>query len=138
KLEATVLGELDLPRVTAGRSPFAAMKPSGILFARGQLDPKARKQWLTRALSYATDACASCRIDPGTLAAVLDRHLTGNFVFRADTLKLGGKLSTHEARYSAVKHALLFEVKNPAGLRKALSDAAKRIRGINDVEGELQ
>jgi hypothetical protein len=136
-LRATALATLDAPPVRAAETPFAGHPATGVAFARGHLEAAGRRQWLARMLEAAVDACSGCRIDTERLASVLDRHLTGNFVARVDSVKVEGSLKTAAARYSAVKHALLFELKDPAGLRKALDEVAAATRGTKQVEGEL-
>lgn len=117
---------LPLPPVRTGSpSPYAAMRPSGLLFLRALLEPSAIPQALG-ALEYeVSQACPSCdRSKMAELSRALAPTLTGHVLMRVDRVQPGTTLRTPSGRYFAVKHAFLAEVTRPEEAQAALAQVA--------------
>jgi hypothetical protein len=107
------------PLSGAGTSPFAQLAPPGLAVVRARLSPMALAPVLTQVVGALPNA--------GSLAPLVEQAaplLTGNVALYAARVKVTRGLRTREARYFAVRHVLLAEVKDPAAA-KALVDAVK-------------
>ncbi len=114
------------PRFKAGGgSPYADLPSSGVLYARAFLEPQARAESASLILPDWKALCPACEASqPRELLALLVENLTGNVLLRVDAARMSGALKTAWARYFAIKHAYLAEVRRIEEVRRALAQAA--------------
>jgi hypothetical protein len=118
-------GHWPLPALRApGLSPYGAMTPTGLLFARAEVDPRAvpdLAHWLAGQVATVCSGCA-----PGSLDAVAEKLavvLTGNVLLRVDRAEVTRPLKTPAGRFFALRQASLAELAQPeaaAGLLAAV------------------
>jgi hypothetical protein len=115
--------QLPLPGVRAsGLSPYAAAPPSGLFFARGQVEPGAIPDLARQMTAQVAELCAACDAAAvGALGKQLAGALTGNVMLRVDRLAVRDSLRTASSRYFALKHAWLAELSQPAAATAALA-----------------
>lgn len=117
---------LPLPPFRAGgESPYGGIAPSGMLFARGVLEPSAYPQAMGGLEYQVSQACPGCdRARMADLSRALAKFLTGHVLWRVDRIEPGSSLRTAAARAFAVKNAILAEVQSPAEVKAALEAVA--------------
>ena len=99
----------------AGPSPYAALAPAGLAVVRARLSKGAMEPVLAQVLRELPGGAQL-----STLAGAVAPLLTGNVALYAARVKVTQGLRTREARYFAVKHALLAEVSDAAAVKSAL------------------
>jgi hypothetical protein len=114
---------MPLPAVRAGGlSPYGAAVPSGLFFARGQVEPAAIPDLAREMTSQVSGLCSACDAAAmGALAKQMASLLTGNVMVRVDRLAVRDSLRTEASRYFALKHAYLAELSQPAAASAALA-----------------
>jgi len=120
-------GRLPLPSFRkGGESPYGGIVPSGLLFARAQVDPAAYPQALGTLEAQVSRICPGCeRARMEALSRSVSKFLTGQVLWRVDRVEPSGSLRTAAARAFAVKTALLAEVQRPQEVKAALESLAE-------------
>ncbi|MCK8497708.1 hypothetical protein [Myxococcus fulvus] len=119
--------KLPLPPFQAkAASPYAAMKPEGLLFSRVAVAPAGVSQAVGSLRANIQALCASCPKEQvqATTDAVA-KQLTGNMLVSMSNVQVRGSLRAPEARFFAVKQALAAEVKDAAAMKNALEPLGK-------------
>lgn len=119
------------PLAGAGSSPFAKLEPAGLAVVRARLAPSSLAPVLEQVLREVPNARPLL-----PLVAQAAPLLTGNVALYAAKVKVTQGLRSREARYFAVKHVLLAEVKDAAAVQ-ALLDAAK-LSALSSREGTVE
>ena len=113
---------LPLPSLdAAGPSPYAAVTPSGLAFARARVSAEGRTAMGRTLLAQLLDLCTAC--DPGDMTQVADAilpRLTGDVLLRVDKAKVGETLRSQASRYFALRHAWVVEVTGAAEVAAGL------------------
>jgi hypothetical protein len=124
--EGTMERPGQLPALAAAsKSPYGALKPSGLAFARAQVSRDAAGDVARLVTRQVSMLCAQC--DGAALEAItakLAPLLTGNVLLRVDKARVRQSLRRMSARYFAVRHAYLAELERPEEARKALESLA--------------
>lgn len=109
----------------ASKSPYGALKPSGLAFARAQVRPEAAAEVAQLVAQQVSALCAAC--DAAALDAVtaqLAPLFTGNVLLRVDKARVRQSLRKASARYFALRHAYLAELERPDEATRALATVA--------------
>lgn len=113
------------PLAGAGPSIYADLAPSGLAFARARIAPAGLPAVTGTLVRQVIEVCPSCdEAALRQLAHELEAQLTGNVLLRVDHVKVRESLRTAPARYFAVRHAYLAEVKSAESAKKALGALA--------------
>ncbi|WP_242588773.1 hypothetical protein [Corallococcus macrosporus] len=126
KVEGTAT-KLPLPPFQAkGISPYGAMAPSGLLFARAQVAPTGVAQAVESVASAVRSVCPACpAADVKAVTDALAKQMTGQVLFGVDSVAVKGSLRKPEVRFFAAKQALAAEVTDAAAVKAALAPLAK-------------
>lgn len=103
-------------------SPYAAIAPAGLLFARAHADSGFQDAAAVRLQSEALQVCPVC--DAGQLRSLIDglvKNLSGDWMLRVESAKIGGTQRSSLARYFAVKNAFLAMVSDPEAVQRTLA-----------------
>ena len=126
KVEGTAT-KLPLPPFQSqGTSPYGAMAPAGLLFARAQVAPTGVTQAVGSVRDAVQTVCPTCPADQVKgVTDALAKQLTGHLLFGVDSVSVRGSLRKPEVRFFAAKQALAAEVLDPAAVKAALAPLAK-------------
>lgn len=126
KVEGTTT-KLPLPPFLArGTSPYGAMSPTGLLFARAQVAPTGVAQAVESVADAVRTVCPACpAADVKGVTDALAKQLTGQVLLGVDSVAVRGSLRKPEVRFFAAKQALAAEVTDPAAAKAALAPLAK-------------
>lgn len=115
--------KLPLPPFQAqGVSPYASMKPEGLLFSRVAVAQSGLPQAVGSLRANILALCPSCpkeQVQKSADAAA--KQLTGNMLVNMSNVQVRGSLRDPAARFFAVKQALVAEVKDTAAMKAALA-----------------
>lgn len=116
-----------LPKLLgAGPSPYAAMTPSGLMFARLRASPEGVEAMLASLRLQLSAICPTCeRSALSSITSALAPLLSGNAVVRVDSVRVQGPLSAAPFRFFALRHAYLAELKTLDSAKKALDALGK-------------
>jgi len=103
-------------------SPYAAIAPAGLLFARAHADSGFQDAAAMRLQSEALQFCQGC--DAGQLRTLIDglvKSLSGDWMVRVESAKIGATQRSSLARYFAVKNAFVAMVSDPGAVERTLA-----------------
>jgi len=117
----------------AGPSPYAALAPSGLLFARARIKAAAVAPWAHTLVASLGSVCPACgapdvSADVDALAALF----TGNVLLRVDRAQVKGTLRSAAERYFSARHAYLFELSTPADALPVVAHLAQTLGAKTD------
>lgn len=126
KVEGTAT-KLPLPPFQSkGISPYGAMSPSGLLFARAQVAPTGVTQAVDSVRDAVQAVCPACPAEQVKgVTDALAKQMTGQVLFGVDSVAVKGSLRKPEVRFFAAKQALAAEVVDAAAVKAALAPLAK-------------
>ncbi|WP_342378947.1 hypothetical protein NVS55_06015 [Myxococcus stipitatus] len=103
-------------------SPYASMKPEGLLFSRVAVAPAGLPQAVASLRANIQALCPACpKEQVRSTADAVTKQLTGNMLVNMSNVQVRGSLKAPEARFFAVKQALVAEVKDAAAMKQALA-----------------
>lgn len=108
-----------------GPSPYASMVPSGLAFLRARVAPTETAALSRMAAAPILELCPAC--DPRAtreLAETLSAQLTGSVLLRVDSFRPRESLKSAPARFFALRHVYLAELRQPEQAKQALSALA--------------
>ncbi|HLL82619.1 MAG TPA: hypothetical protein VK420_08195, partial [Longimicrobium sp.] len=113
------------PLRSGGEGPYVGVAPSGLVFARTQLEPSAYPRAMGALEYQVSRGCPACdRSKMAEITSALTKYLTGHVLARVDRVQPGGTMRTVTGRYFALKHAYLAEVSKPEEARALLAPLA--------------